>query len=318
MLIDGKSLESVEAVYISEYLCKVETRTSTQILCITSPGAIRPNSYLHARTTPELSSDQKPRVSHSWKYDGRQFSFSPRILLLNFYIDPIISGLVVPPDANLTTQGGGILYVSGENFGEWPDLVSARLTGANASCVCLSVTHTQIHLRLPEGAGSNRISVRIASSDWVSSPDTFSYNAPSITSLSPTVAPTLGQQQIFIFGTEFGPPGSIPAVQIGSSFGCTVTAHTFTSITCNASAGYGQDLTVVVRVGGQSDISSPLQLFSYETPLLEALSVPSSELATTGGFRVQLRGRNLHPFSDILFNGALIHPDEVDSDLHEV
>lgn len=196
--------------------------------------------------------------------------------------------------------------------------MSAKLSGTNVSCVCLSVTHTQIRLRVPEGVGSSKISVRIASSDWVSSPDTFSYNAPSITSLSPAVAPTLGQQQILISGTEFGPPDSIPAVQIGSSFGCTVTAHTFTSITCNVSAGFGQDLAVVVRVGGQKDISTRQQLFSYETPLLEAMIVQSSERPTTGGFRIELRGRHLHPYSEILFNGALIRPVQVDPDLHEV
>lgn len=85
--------------------------------------------------------------------------------------------------------------------------------------------------------------------------------APVITLISP--AATTGGR-VTISGSNFGPQGTIANVTINDQ-DCTGPQLTESSIVCNAAAGSGAGLDVVVEVGGQSTTAP---LFSYNGKLI--------------------------------------------------
>jgi len=153
------------------------------------------------------------------------------------------------------TSGSFTLTVAGVNFGQ---PASATLGGEAGSVA--AVTATQLKLLVPEGTGVNKGVTVDISSQVGTSPQAFSYSAPTVSSIDPNNAPTSGGFTVTVSGANFGSAqtitDSLVDVTIGS-VACTgvasATAHT--AVTCVVAEGAGTGFRVVVEVDSQASPS---------------------------------------------------------------
>ncbi|KAI9139001.1 hypothetical protein BKA69DRAFT_704064 [Paraphysoderma sedebokerense] len=117
---------------------------------------------------------------------------------------------------------------------------------------------------------------------------TYAYDAPSITSITPTTGPLRGNISMTIQGQNFGTDLSdSDTVTIGGRL-CPIEFTSFRTIICRVPAGIGGSLNVNVTILDQSAIAS--QKFSYDVPILD--SVFPNKLSNNESFAI-LKGRNL-------------------------
>ena len=155
-----------------------------------------------------------------------------------------------------------------------------------------------LRLTLKSGTSSTTFErqVKITVSDGTDSSDALTRyyyaldNLPTPTVTSTTSPPTNGGS-ITITGTNFGPstPNLVTKVQLGMGT-CTniVVTTAYTKLTCDAPAGTGKDIAVVVTVGDKK--STPFASFTYQSPTVTSItSVP------TAGGTVTITGTNFGP-----------------------
>ncbi len=73
----------------------------------------------------------------------------------------------------------------------------------NANCPVTFQNHTVVTCTLPAGVGQS-LTVTLTAAGQASNAKTFSYSAPTITSLSPSSGRTQGGQIVTIIGTSLG------------------------------------------------------------------------------------------------------------------
>ncbi|MCU0749126.1 MAG: IPT/TIG domain-containing protein, partial [Akkermansiaceae bacterium] len=153
--------------------------------------------------------------------------------------------------ASVPTAGNVPLTVRGENFGFTPIVM---VGGRNAPLT--SISHTELIATLPAGEGIDQpVTVSVEGSNSNSRP--LSYDAPSITSITPASGPIRGNATITIHGHNFG---LSPTVRLhGKNAPVTFVSHT--SVRCTLPAGNGQNRPLIVNVAGQAANST----FSYDT-----------------------------------------------------
>ncbi|KAH3766164.1 zymogen granule membrane glycoprotein [Pelomyxa schiedti] len=167
------------------------------------------------------------------------------------------------------TDGSTLVTIQGTNFG--PNGTAATVKISNRSCTGVYVSsHTKITCKPPVGTGANLVLKVTVGAQTVQS--SFSYSAPTITSVSP--ANTNGAERTFIVGTNFGPNSSFVAVNI-SGVQCNGLTVNHTTISCVPTAGTGKNNPVVVRINGQSATST----FTYRAPVVNS----ATSTNTTGG-----------------------------------
>jgi hypothetical protein len=121
-----------------------------------------------------------------------------------------------------------------------------------------AVGHTQIVAILPAGQGSNLPVIVSTAGGRQTSPLSFGYLPPSITSISPASGPVFGGTTITINGGNFG---LTPAVTIGGKSALLVAReHGQVKVTLPAGTGGGL-ASLGMSVAGQS---SNLLIFSYD------------------------------------------------------
>lgn len=205
-------------------------------LSITSPPGVGTGRKIAVITGGQISN------SLSFSYDG-----------------PILTG---SSSATGPTSGGTSITLTGSNFGLSS---TVSIGGANAPLLAGSVEGSLI-VALPAGQGAGNV-LRITNSERQSYSSFFSYNPPSITSISPTSAPSSGNVPITIVGQNFG---ISPSVTLGGT-SIVVVSSTHTEIVCTLPQSFagGTNLPVVVTAGNQS---SNARSFSYILPSLTDLT----------------------------------------------
>jgi len=153
----------------------------------------------------------------------------------------------------------------------------------------------RLECSLPDGIGLNKAVVASVGDQKSTEKINFSYDAPSISSISPISGPPAGKTPITIMGTNFGHMGD-PVVKF-SSGSCTVKSVTNTEIVCDTPAGKEGQTNVVVTVGGQ--VNNPPAVWFYGVSKITEI-IPSHGKAT-GGYPITIKGAMLGTSdSDIL------------------
>ncbi len=154
---------------------------------------------------------------------------------------PMVSS--VTPTAG-PTAGGTLLTIIGTNFG-----AESFMTVGGVECAPKSIAPTRVTCESPPGVGPQTVALR---SVGVTSnaPQSFTYNAPLISMLSPSSGPAAGGTVITIEGNDFGASGAL--VLVGPS-SVTPTQQRHTRIIATMPAGTGTAQVRVSRAGETSN-----------------------------------------------------------------
>ena len=146
---------------------------------------------------------------------------------------------------------GGNVTIHGIRFGVGGS--SSYVVQINSvNCPIVEWSRTSIVCTAPPGAGS--VTLRVTALGQ-SDTETYSYDSPVITSVTPNSGAAAGGVPLQIQGNNFGPFGVSRSVAVGSAQ-CPVSAFTHTTITCQLPIGTpGTTAPVRVTVAGKNSNS---------------------------------------------------------------
>jgi hypothetical protein len=147
----------------------------------------------------------------------------------------------------------------------------------------------------------------------------FGYLRPSISSISPSCAPTpctptfslsaldtAGNERIAISGTNFGSATAPTVISFGGSGGvaitlvCTVGTNPHTDRSCVTPPGIGTQHAIMVNVGGQT-LTAPFGSNNYKPPVITRVSGAGQVGSPTpGGATITIDGQQFGPVSGVL------------------
>lgn len=196
------------------------------------------------------------------------------------------SGGYVLPGTPLIPTLGTVVAVRGSNLGTADLSPATALTDVGPATV-LQHNHTVIVLALPPGDGLTR-SLVISVGGQDSPPIYYSYKAPTVLSVSPSMGPTQGGSVLMLRGVDFGI--TAPNITVGGlpcplAAGYPAPGHDM--LACKLPRGQGKGLPITLRVNGQGDLP-PGVTFSYFPPFV------ASVMPATG----PTSGRTLGAFTD--------------------
>lgn len=188
------------------------------------------------------------------------------------YQPPLISTV----SGSSPTQGGGSFNITGSNFG-----LNGSVTVGGSMASIISWSHGSITAEAPAGQGTNLPVVVTAGGQ--SSPPTsqFSYQPPSIFSVSAPALPTTGGVPVTLNGSSFGTTASLTL----NSLPVSIDSQTHNTITFTLPEGEGTDVPIQVTVGGQG---SPVFELDYDPPTISGINPPlgpapaATEITLTG------------------------------------
>jgi hypothetical protein len=264
--ISGSSFGVSGSVTLGGSACAIADWTQSRIICTNPPG--QGANVPLVVTVSGQSSQSNPQFS----YDAPSVaSISP---------------------ATGPTTGGTVITISGSSFG-----VSGSVTLGGSACAIGDWTQSRIICTNPPGQGANVPLIVTVSGQSSQVNSQFSYNAPSVASISPATGPTTGGTVITISGSSFGVSGS---VTLGGS-ACAIADWTQSRIICTNPPGQGANVPLVVTVSGQS--SKANSQFSYAPPTIS--SVTPSSGPTAGGTVLTLKGSDFGNNGVVLLGGAV-------------
>jgi hypothetical protein len=254
--------------------CPVNTATThTQVVCVLPAG--------QGTTLPVVLSTAA-QVGNTLT-----FSYSP----------PAVS--TVTP-VNGPTSGGTVITLTGSSFG-----ISGSVLIGGVSCVLIPGTysHAGTQCSVPVGSGVNLpITVTVASQATTATA-AFSYNPPTIASISPLTGITAGGYALTIQGASFTTTGTVTVggkvcVPTGAGYGQN-------RIECLVPPGRGIGVTITVNATGRM---VSVSTFNYLTPAIT--SVTPASVPAIGGTAVTLAGVNFGQVVDsalvVTVNGASV------------
>ncbi len=191
------------------------------------------------------------------------------------------------------TEGGTLVTLTGQNFGLAP---AVTLGGTN--CPLNGNSHTQISFYTPQGQGTS-LPVIVAAAGQTSNAVPFSYDAPVINNIEPSIGPTGGGTTVFLTGINFGASGTI------MFNGSPVASQTWTNtlVSFLTPSGEGISLPVFLTVGGQT---SNVVSFSYSPPVINAINPAGGR--TEGGYPVTLSGSSFGSSGTLSVGGNIVAP----------
>jgi hypothetical protein len=195
--------------------------------------------------------------------------------------------------SSASTRGGVPLTLTGSNFG---DGTLTTVSVGGRVCPALTTGHVSFTCALPEGATPGMVQVTANVAGATSQQVSFSYAGPSVTSVTPSRAPTAGGVTLTIRGDSFGTTSA--AVTIAGQ-ACPVLQQTHGVLLCRVGPGQGQNLPLVVSSGGLS--SAPFA-FGYEPPLVESTWPPK---LPTGAATLWVRGRDFGVAPTVTLGGVV-------------
>jgi hypothetical protein len=195
------------------------------------------------------------------------------------YNGPSLSPTILPTAAS--TAGNTPITLTGSNFGQ-----TATVTVGGVSCPAVSQTSSEFICTLPPGVGINKPVVMDVVGQ-VSNTIQFSYSPPTLVSVSPSSAPSIGGSTITVTGVSLGKQADGGTVTFGSGT-CIVQAWSDTQVTCRIPAGQGTGVAISVQVSSQSSNSLS---FSYSVPSFSGMTprfgltgpTPSTAVVTLTG-----------------------------------
>ena len=202
---------------------------------------------------------------------------------------PILTGI---SPASGPTAGGTLITLTGQDFSASPTV----MIGGLAATVQPGGSATSVVVSLPAGEGTN-LQVVLDAGGIYSNALAFSYLPPAISGVSPGTGPTQGGTTLTVTGSNFG---LNPSVFVGPSFAPVIsTSHT--QLTCILPAGQGQNVQLVVFVGGQLSAAAS---FSYTAPAITSLSPANGPVA--GGTPITINGSNFGTSPVVTFDGVVV------------
>ena len=208
--------------------------------------------------------------------NGMQYSYdAPSITGISPTHGPALGGTTV------TISGVNLSGVTGVKFGSTPATGFAFKSDG------------QITATSPAGTGTVQVTVTTPSGTSNGMP--YSYDAPSITSISPTHGPALGGTMVTISGVNLS---GVTGVKFGST---PATGFSFKSdgqITATSPAGVGAASVTVTTPSGTSNGEQ----YTYDGPTLSTIS-PTHGPAL-GGTTVTISGLNLTGVTGVKFGSA--------------
>ncbi len=238
--------------------CSVQSWSHTSIVCSTPAGQGLQQAVLVTAASGLNSAGASSAASFS-------------------YNAPSLSSTISPTAAS--TAGGTNITLTGSNFGQ-----AATVTVGGVACSRISQTSSQFVCTLPAGVGINR-PVVMSVAGQLSNAIQFSYSPPTVSSVSPSSAPSIGGSTITIAGESLGGPSNGGTVAFGSS-SCDVLSWSDSQVTCRIPAGQGTGVAISVQISLQTSNSLS---FSYSAPSLLALT-PNTGPTGPAGVRVTLTG----------------------------
>jgi hypothetical protein len=238
--------------------------------------------------------------------------------------------------AGCRTEGGGILTITGSNFGTLASTSSFLSESGGREvrigrrvCEIVNMSHSELRCRLSDGVGiQQEVQVWIAGQSSRSSGSSaalLSYSPPTINRVTGCTAEGEGgsnsstidcdtksgiqAQVITITGSQFGPAPWTGNVTIGTGSAtreCVVILFTpHSQITCRLEAGgVGVHVPVVVTAAGQSvDVAGAVSFLSPTLSLIRDYSGNvdwvDSPADTTGGTRIRVEGKHFGTSLDV-------------------
>ncbi len=208
----------------------------------------------------------------------------------------------------LVVFNGSGFFPSGYNFANQPPLSVWYSNGEysyNSSCVV--ETETAISCTTQPGIGADHLWTIILRYKPVVSPIPLrtTYMPPAIMSVSDNAGlPTQGLTNVWLNGTNLGPPGTVITVKYGRNYEYTCTQRSVTShfaVNCTSAPGTGASLPFTITVGGQTATYTSSFPFSYGLPVITSIQPVSGStftlgaLDSAGGQTVVITGANFGP-----------------------
>ncbi len=286
LAINGVNFGTTSSVLVGGNNCPVTQRTHILLVCTVPAGQGASTSVVVSLGQQQSNSQFVASV-----YGRPTFASSDSILP--------VSG---------QTAGGYAVTISGSNFGTFGSVkFGSGSTFYSCDATTTSWSHTRIVCTLTTGQGQGLNAHVTVSGAFAMSSATFSYSAPTISSLSPSSGTTAGGTALTIAGNNFGvsPTAIINFASISRSFACTSpmilqVTSTSQNLICVTSEGYGSGGLALVSVGGQSTTSSAT--FSYNAPTLADIT-PDNGM-TSGGYRMTITGTSFGTAGTVTVGGS--------------
>jgi len=257
--LTGTNFGRTGSVFVGGQPCSwtADEYSHTQVVCTTTAST--------AVNTERINVTVSGQVSNLWPYG---------------FTNPSITR--VSP-ATSTTAPGTLITITGSSFDR-----SGTVTIAGSTCTLQSWSHLSVVCAVPAGQGLNVPLVLTTVASKVAS-TTFSYQAPVLSSITPSSGSTAGGEIITLTGSSFGLSGT---VQVGANQclvngALTGTVWGHTSIRCALPAGSGRSNAIRVTVAGQTSGSL---MFNYLPPVVSLLDPANGP--TKCNFPVIIHGSN--------------------------
>jgi hypothetical protein len=267
---------------------------------------------------------------------GTEFWFT--VTIGNQISDPYLSTIryaapsitAITSRSELDTQGGGLVTITGSNFGPAfktnPSVVTATcgsqlFPGVFPTQSCSVISQTVVECVAGEGFGKENfwvVTIAGQSSDpkqvQSQNPDPADYADPVINSLIiPSSVPTEGGTEITLIGENFGPiytdsswsvlgtPRGYYGIATGDPFEYTTICQSYghTQAICTTVQGQGHSFSWTIAIGGSVSVPS-IATMSYDAPIITGIG--SQPFPTTGLSGVLISG----------FNFGLTDPTTID------
>jgi surface antigen len=195
--------------------------------------------------------------------------------------------------------GGGVMTITGTRLA----LVSAVDFGGRPGTGLVRVSPTTIRITVPSHAVGT-VDVRVTTPGGVSAVGPngkFTYQpVPTVTALSPALAPTKGGTVVTVTGSGYD---RVVRVTFGGVPATSVTRLSATQLRVSIPAHVEADVDVRVTTPGGVSVIVPAGRFAYQdVPVITSVSPPSGLL--DGGNVVTLRGTSFTVVTGVWINGA--------------
>ena len=204
------------------------------------------------------------------------------------YYAPVVDSL---NRANGPTSGGTTSTVVGSHFGNYDSTVTGKIESSSCSSI-LWTSDSTILCVVPDNIGKGRQFSMAVEGQRTTRLNTFSYDKPVLTAITPAHSPTSGSTSspIVLHGFNFGKFDSAGAlqVQVGTTTSPPVTWLSDNQVRATIPDGEGTAHSTYISVAAQS--SELPAAFSYDPPTVTALIYATSD--TDGGNKVTVLGTN--------------------------
>eukprot|EP01133_Synstelium_polycarpum_P016736 gene16736-19894_t len=225
--ISGKNFGQSPSAYIGSQNCVVSSSTDTEIYCKTP--------------TSTTEGSQSVSVTVDSQSSNKDVQFT-------YYGPPKIDR--ISPTTG-TVDGGTEIEITGKNFKE--DGSTTKVYFNKGYVTIKSLSSTSIVFDTTQGGGTS-IAIIVTVGDQTSNTNLdFSYNAPSITAITPNNGEDKKSTDVKITGSDLGLVNDKPTVTIGASSCSNIVVISSSEVACTVPPGTEGPAAVRLAFYGQSD-----------------------------------------------------------------